>query len=62
MERVNPRGQRYFWLQDGVMKETAEPGSDVDLIAKGHMTVSFVGGFVNNNSLYYPRLEQALDS
>ena len=62
VERVNPRGQRYFWLQDGVMKETAEPGSDVDLIAKGHMTVSFVGGFVNNNSLYYPKLEQALDS
>lgn len=62
VERVNPRGQRYYWLQDGVMKEEAEEGTDVDLIAKGHITVSFVGGFVNNNSLYYPKLEQALDS
>lgn len=60
-ERVNPRGQRYFWLQDGYMKEDPEPGSDVALIFEGHMTVSFVGGFVNNNSLYYPKLEQLLE-
>lgn len=60
VERTNPRGQRYYWLEDGVMKEQAEEGSDVALILQGHMTVSFVGGFVNNNSLYYPRLEEAL--
>lgn len=61
VERVNPRGNRYFWLEAGVNKEPAEEGSDVDLIAKGHMTVSFVGGYVNNNALYYPQLEQAFD-
>lgn len=61
VERVNPRGQKYYWLEDGVMKEKAEEGSDVDLVLKGHMTVSFVGGFVNNNSLYYPQLEISLD-
>lgn len=61
VERVNPRGHRYFWLEPGVNKEPAEEGSDVDLILKGHMTVSFVGGFVNNNALYYPQLEQALE-
>jgi len=61
VERINPRGQRYYWLEDGVMKEQAEEGTDVALILQGHMTVSFVGGFVNNNSLYYPRLEELLD-
>ena len=61
VERVNPRGHRYFWLKDGVNKEPAEEGSDVDLILKGHITVSFVGGYVNNNALYYPQLEQAFD-
>ena len=62
VERVNPRGQRYYWLEDGALKEDAEEGSDVALILQGHMTVSFVGGFVNNNSLYYPKLEEALGS
>ncbi len=61
VERVNPRGLRYFWLEDGVNKEKAEEGSDVDLIDKGHITVSFVGGFVDNNALYYPQLEQEFD-
>lgn len=61
IERVNPRGLRYFWLEDGVKKEVAEEGSDVDLIMKGHITVSFVGGFVNNNARYYPQLGQAFD-
>ena len=62
VERVNPRGQRYYWLEDGALKEDAEEGSDVALILQGHMTVSFVGGFINNNSLYYPKLEEALGS
>ncbi len=61
VERVNPRGLRYYWLEDGVNKEMAEEESDVDLIAQGHITLSFVGGFVNNNALYYPQLERALD-
>lgn len=60
VERINPRGQRYYWLEDGVMKEAPEAGTDVEMIHKGHMTVSFVGGFINNNSLYYPKLEQLL--
>jgi 5'-nucleotidase len=60
VERINPRGQRYFWLEDGVMKEKAEAGTDVAMIQQGHLTVSFVGGFINNNALYYPKLEETL--
>lgn len=53
-ERVNPRGVKYFWLEDGVKYEQPEPGSDLDLLTQGHMTVSFVGGFKNHNDLYRP--------
>lgn len=60
VERINPRGQRYFWLEDGVMKEKAEAGTDVAMIQQGHLTVSFVGGLINNNALYYPKLEETL--
>jgi len=60
VERVNPRGQRYFWLENGVLKEEAEAGTDAIMIQQGHLTVSFVGGFVNNNALYYPKLEEIL--
>ena len=60
VERVNPRGQRYFWLENGVLKEEAEAGTDAVMIQQGHLTVSFVGGFVNNNALYYPKLEEIL--
>lgn len=55
-ERVNPRGVKYFWLEDGVRYEQPEEGSDLDLLQKGHMTVSFVGGFKNHNELYRPLL------
>jgi len=55
-ERVNPRGIKYFWLEGGVKFEEPEPGSDLDLLIKGHMTVSFVGGFRNHNALYRPML------
>ena len=60
VERVNPRGQRYFWIEDGAMIEPPEDGTDKQLLKAGHMTVSFVGGFQDNNKLYYPRLEDAL--
>ncbi|MGI6687506.1 MAG: 5'/3'-nucleotidase SurE [Christensenellales bacterium] len=53
-ERINPRGIKYFWLEDGVRYETPEKGSDLDLLQDGHITVSFVGGFKNHNELYRP--------
>ena len=62
VERVNPRGGRYFWMEDTIVTEPPEEGSDVNLLEAGHMTVSFVGGFINNNTLYYPKLEDALRS
>lgn len=62
VERVSPRGGRYFWMEDSIATETPEEGSDLQLIEAGHMTVSFVGGFINNNTLYYPKLEDALRS
>ncbi|MDD4080278.1 MAG: 5'/3'-nucleotidase SurE [Eubacteriales bacterium] len=55
-ERVNPRGIKYFWLEEGVRYEKPEPGSDLALLMEGHMTVSFVGGFRNHNDLYRPML------
>ncbi len=60
VERVNPRGQRYFWIEDGAETEAPETGTDVQLMRAGHMTVSFVGGFQDNNTLYYPKLEDVL--
>lgn len=61
-ERINPRGFKYFWLEAGEIKEAPEADSDVQLIERGHMTLSFVGGFVNNNKLYYPKLEEVLEN
>ncbi|HSK68432.1 MAG TPA: 5'/3'-nucleotidase SurE [Candidatus Limnocylindria bacterium] len=60
VERVNPRGQRYFWIEDGVVVEPPEEGTDVQLLKEGHMTVTFVGGFRDNNLMYYPKLETVL--
>ncbi len=53
-ERINPRGQKYFWLEDGVRYEEPEEGSDLRLHQQGHITVTFVGGFKNHNELYRP--------
>lgn len=60
VERVNPRGQRYYWIEDKAEIESPEDGTDVQLLRAGHMTVTFVGGFVDNNKLYYPKLEDVL--
>ncbi|NLE20100.1 MAG: 5'/3'-nucleotidase SurE [Clostridiales bacterium] len=61
VERVNPRGQKYFWIKDGIVIEEPEDGSDIQALRTGHMTVTFVGGFMDNNQLYYPALEHVLN-
>lgn len=61
VERVNPRGQKYYWIENGAVIEPGEAGTDVQLLKAGHMTLSFVGGFHDNNRLYYPKLEDVLN-
>lgn len=41
-ERVNPRGERYFWLGPEQPQDSPEPGSDVALLAEGHITVTML--------------------
>ena len=50
-QRVSPRGQRYFWLGNGLPMEPPEPDSDYDLLYKGYITVSVIGGFEDLNPL-----------
>lgn len=52
VERVNPRGVRYFWLEDSMETEDPDEGSDMALLRRGHMTLTFVGGFYDNNQYY----------
>lgn len=41
--RESPRGGSYFWLTPTVeAKQTYTPGSDMDWVLKGHITVSFI--------------------
>ena len=49
--RESPRGQVYFWLSDGLKMEPHPQGSDLDLLEKGYMTLSAVGGFQSGNWL-----------
>lgn len=41
-ERLSPRGDRYFWLTPEVPDDTPTPGSDLDLLNQGHITVTFL--------------------
>lgn len=42
--RESPRGRSYFWLSPTVeAKQQYTPGSDMDWVLKGHITVSFIG-------------------
>lgn len=41
-ERLSPRGDRYFWLKPEEEDEQPTPGTDVDLLQKGHITVTFL--------------------
>jgi len=42
--RTSPRGHIYFWLEGGLKIEPHKPGTDMDLLAKGHMVLSLIGG------------------
>lgn len=52
VQRVNPRGVPYFWIEAGEQMEESRPGTDVALFKQGHVTCTFVGGFADNNHLY----------
>lgn len=41
--RVSPRGQVYFWLKPETPDPHPTPGSDVDLLGRGHITCTFLG-------------------
>lgn len=47
-----PRGTPYFWMDAGSEPEKAEAGSDLYLLKKGYITVTFVGGFIDRNDQY----------
>ncbi len=51
-QRINPRGVHYFWLEAGESMEPAQPGTDVSLLSEGHMTCTFVGGYVDHNGAF----------
>ena len=44
-KRESPRRVTYFWLSDGLQMEPHAPGTDLDLLEKGHVTLSIVTGF-----------------
>ncbi|MDD3411994.1 MAG: 5'/3'-nucleotidase SurE [Eubacteriales bacterium] len=41
--RESPRAGTYYWLMDGCRMEKPEAGSDLDLLAKGWITCTFLG-------------------
>ena len=44
-KRESPRKVTYFWLGAGLQMEPHAPGTDLDLLEKGHVTLSLVTGF-----------------
>ena len=42
VRRESPRGNVYFWLTPEQPADTATPGSDIDWLDKGHITVTFL--------------------
>ena len=40
--RESPRGDLYFWLYPEEQDDTPTPGSDLDLLQKGHITCTFL--------------------
>ena len=44
-QRISPRNQRYFWLGKGLNTESHLPGTDMDLLEKGHTTLSLIGSW-----------------
>lgn len=51
-KRQSPRGATYFWMDSSSAKEPDTPGCDQDLLNKGHVTCTFVGGLSVHNALY----------
>ena len=42
--RSSPRGQTYFWLESGLKTEPHRPGTDMDLLSRGHVVLTLLGG------------------
>ena len=42
-ERIDPRGNPYFWVGPQRANDTGQPGSDLDAIARGWVTVTPLG-------------------
>ena len=42
VRRESPRGDTYFWLTPEQPADTPTPGSDIDWLDKGHITVTFL--------------------
>ena len=47
--RQSPRGRHYFWLNNGLPMEEPEPGSDYDLLRRGCLTITVIGGYEELN-------------
>lgn len=47
--RLSPRKEKYFWLQEEVALEAPRPGTDLDLLRRGHITCTMVGGLMDRN-------------
>ncbi len=47
--RKSPRGREYFWICAGLPMDDPEPDSDYDLLRKGYVTISVIGGFEDLN-------------
>ena len=55
--RTDLRGNPYFWLKPGVVMETIEEGSDLDLLRKGHITCTFVMPSPDCNAKYTEKMQ-----
>lgn len=59
-KRLSPRGESYFWLEAGLKIESHAPGSDMDLLEKGHPTLTLVGGYTQENGWLQGKLQDML--
>lgn len=48
--RVSPRGQVYYWLGSGMKTDPHRPGTDMDLLEKGHPVLSLLGGWKDDGA------------
>lgn len=59
-QRTDLRGNPYFWLKPGIVMESIEEGSDLDLLHKGHITCSFVMPSPDCNAEYTEKMQDFL--